>query len=219
MFSAAENRTVSKLREPLQVETYATPEDLYNAIIRVVSRVESEKPDTAKVLRHAIFYSSVQPNSQIGASHEPEYFIPFKEKMKQCVESKGRSRWDVKNFYNVSSPDRFKLVRDRCEWGEEGFEVSAVFMPDSIAPISPLIVDEEDTFLAFFEASNYRVSSGIHVRNRAITAFFIAHFTEIWNFNVQGARNQPVFRLRREMGIQELELKRLESAISRGLAK
>jgi hypothetical protein len=167
-----------------------------------------------------MFYSTAPSvNPLIRTPQEPEYFTKFKDKMKHCIASKGRSRWDVKNFYNVTSLDRLEMVRDRCEWGEEGFELSAVFMPDSITPISPLIVDDEDTFLAFFEASNYRVSSGIHIRNRVITAFFIAHFGEIWNFNIQSARNQPVFRLRREMGIQQQELKRLASTISRWAGK
>jgi hypothetical protein len=219
LLDAGEQNIVSQLREPLRVEAFSTPEDTYSAIVRTIQRVEADKPDTGKVLRHAIFYASVQAGSTDGSSKEPEYFSRFKDKMKECVESKGRSRWDVKNLYNVANAERFKMIRDRCEWGDEGFEVYAVFMPDSITPISPMVIDEEDTFLAFFEASNYRVSSGIHIRNRAVASFFISHFNEIWNFNVQGARHQPIYRLRRETGLQEPEIKRLETAISRWAAR
>jgi len=58
--------------------------------------------------------------------------------------------------------------------------VRVLLPPFSVPLMSPLIIGDEDAFLAFSDPSVYRVRAGVHIHGKESVKMLIAYFDEIW---------------------------------------
>lgn len=196
IFDARLAGAVEQLRTLAEAELCATPEEVYTRIISTIKAVERATA-TKKRLLHGILHHDVAYPQQRDKA-EPQYFIDFKRLITACIASQGSSRWDVKTFYNITSLERLKVVEERLAHGDEGYEVRAISYPNTVPYFSPMVIGEEDAFLAIIEGSSSQVGSAIHLHGRAAASFIAEYFFMIWNFE---SPDKNLFHLREERGI------------------
>jgi len=209
---------VSRLKQPSMVIVNQTPEETYTDVVKTVRLITRQKPDQKKLMLHGFFHAAQAKYTESQTDDLPQYFRDFKEEMKRCVESSGIGQWEVRNFYNIASSERLDEVKSRLGWGSEGYEVRAVCMKNAIPMFSPLLLDESDVFLAIFEATNKRVGPSIHIHGHEAAKFFREYYEALWNFDVpveDDGGSRPVYKLRRENGVDLAEIDRLRKRLSK----
>jgi hypothetical protein len=187
---------IDQLRALAEAELCATPEEVYTRVIATIKVVERTTA-TKKRLLHGILHHDVA-FPQRSDMTEPPYFTEFKKIITSCIGSRGASRWDVKTFYNITSLERLKVIEERLEHGDEGYEVRAISYPNTLPAFSPMVLGEEDAFLGIIEGRSSQIGSALHLHGKGAASFVAEYFFMIWNFE---SPDKSMFHLRDERGI------------------
>jgi hypothetical protein len=194
---------ILRIGQPEEIRFYRTQEETYAELLRTIARVEATTSGL-KEIRHAILHGSA---STADGGAKPEYLMAFDKAMTACVASHGANRWDVRQFYNITTLARLDVVMGRLHWGTEGYDVRAVLRPDLIPSLSPLIIGEEDAFLGIVDSPNYRVGTAVHLHGKSAATFVVKYFDELWDY--------ADYKLKNESGINVQAVDALKAAILR----
>jgi hypothetical protein len=194
---------LSQLREPNRVTICATQEETYSEIVKTISRLNATVSGQ-KDMWHAILHGSATPEG-VPQPPKPAHLEEFDRALDICVRSTGKDRWFVHQFYNITTLQRLEVVGERLTRGIEGFEVRAVCLPGLLPVFSPLIVGEEDAFLAIIDSAGYRVEASIHLHGKKAVGFVTTYFRDLWD--------KSEFDLRTSAGVQTKEVEKLHRCI------
>jgi hypothetical protein len=193
----------NQLREPNRVTIYETQEETYSELVKTINRVNSTVSGQ-KNIWHAILHGSAIPEGS-PQPPKPAHLELFDQAIDMCVRSTGKDRWFVRQFYNVTTLQRLEVLKGRLSCVTEGFEVRAVCSPGLLPVFSPLIVSEEDAFLAIIDSAGYRVEASIHLHGKQAIRFATMYFADLWEkreYDLRtavGVRNEEVERLHRNI--------------------
>jgi hypothetical protein len=191
------------------IHLHRTPVEAYTAVVDAIGRVDAavngEKNLTLCLLHGTLGNRAQGPSPSVSAG-TAEHFKRFDAAMADCVKSSGRNRWNVRQFYNVTTIERLRMVRKRADQDSEGFEVRAICLPQLVPQFSPVIVDKENVFLGAIDSKGFRVDSAIQLTGNDAVRFVERYISLLWD-------SRLVYRLRTELGVDHSELARLSADI------
>jgi hypothetical protein len=190
------------------VRVYTSPYEVYTAIPNLIED-RNRNATAAKTLSIGILHGKTVPTLPGGRpelAKEGPWFAQFDKTILQCIESRGPGRWHVKEFKNITTPDRLTRTVERLEFVSEGYEVRAVCIPNLVPCLSPLIVGEEDVFLATMDTGSRRVGAALHLKSAAAVEFVKKYFSLLWDY-------EDALRLRTEEGTSTHSIDKLLALI------
>lgn len=204
--SGAEASEREKIRKNIRV--YKSPYELYSAVPQVISRTEQHSTGTKQLSIGILHGKTAQPESKPSLSAEGPWYKEFDHAIQRCIESAGPGMWYVREFKNITTSDRLQRTVDLMARAIEGYEVRAVCIPNLLPCLSPLIVGEEDVFLATMDTGKRRVGAALHIRSREAVEFVNSYLALLRDY-------EPRFMLRTEEGPKAEQIKRLQIAIDK----
>lgn len=139
-----------------------------------------------RIRKREVYLAALHSLSEMRAKTEGEKFPPkspaiqrFDSAMMECVRSRGANRVYVRLLFSIFELDRLNQIERRIKSAgdADGFEVKAFCLRQAIPLLTPLIVGNEDAFLAVDEPAQYRVKCGLHLHGRDEVAIIM----EYWN--------------------------------------
>jgi len=206
LLGVATASVVDQLSSAVTVKINDSAEATYTHFLRILDSVETAKPHTIKILRHAIFHAE-SARDTVKEDDQP-YFADFVQRMKAVSASDGSDRWDVRTLYNVTHVDRLNVILGRLSLGKVGYRVRSMCLPDFFPVFSPMIVDDQHVFLAVLEEGKNRVSKSVYMHGDKAARLFADYFDVLW------ADSRRVKTLAEDGTINEEGIKELTVAVN-----
>lgn len=150
-----------------------------------------------RVLLHASLHGTEGP--RLPDPDQPSEAIrAFDSVMDQYIKSSGVHGWQVKVLLNVPNEPRLDEILERlnCRSDADGYEVKAFAIAAALPNFTPLIVGDENCFLAAHDRRYYRARAGVWMRGREATRFLTEYFDSLWN-------DPRAFHIRKETGVDD----------------
>jgi len=195
-----------KIASPPELTNLPAASQAYTRAVETIEKINATVRGRQKYLTLCPLYSGVAQPVTRSTSTDKAYFDRFDALILQCIASEGTERWNVRLLYNVTSMQRLEMVVKWLSLGTEGYEVKAICSPSAISQLSPMIIDEQDAFLATVNNVSYRVDAAIHLKGKDAVAFVKRFSDSLWESSVYNLR-------RDETGINGAEISRLREAV------
>ncbi len=187
---------------------YSGQDGLYEAVRRTLA---GERKD--RIIRHA--HIQIDPAKGPPSGIQNFQIQQFISQMKNCIDLSGPGSWDVRQFFAVTQVERMEILVQRLQdhqkaraWTVKIWPVNAIF-----PTFSPLVVGDEDAFLALDDPSSPHVGEGIHLAGNDSVSEISKHFDTF--YFAKRLAGSPVFTIRDEQGINETEIANLRKFMSR----
>jgi hypothetical protein len=190
------------------ITTYSSPYRVYSMIPEVIGKIERQSAGTKQLSIGILHGKTARPESKPGVTDEGPWYKEFDEAIRKCIKSAGPGMWYVREFKNITTPDRLERTTKLMSEATEGYDVRAVCIPNLLPCLSPLVIGEEDVFLATMDTGKRRVGSAIHIRSREAVEFVNSYLALLRDY-------EPHFTLRSEEGQNEKQVKKLRSVIAK----
>ncbi len=150
-----------------------------------------------RVLLHASLHGTEGPRLP-DPDRPSEAIRAFDSVMDQYIRSSGVHGWQVKVLLNVPNETRLKATLDRLKLTSDadGYEVKAFAIAEALPNFTPLIVGDENCFLAVHDRRYYRARAGVWMRGREAARFFTEYFDSLWN-------DPRAFHIRKATGVDD----------------
>jgi TIR domain len=190
------------------INVYTSPYQIYSVIPEVISMVEHQSTGTKQLSIGILHGKTAPPESKPGVTDEGPWYRSFDEAIRNCIESAGPGMWYVREFKNITTPDRLERTLNLIADATEGYDVRAVCIPNLLPCLSPLVIGEEDVFLATMDTGKRRVGSAIHIHSRQAVEFVNSYLALLRDY-------EPHFTLRTEEGQNDKQVKKLRNVIAK----
>jgi len=188
------------------IRVYTGPSEVYSLIPEVIERVERRSSGTKQLSIGILHGKTAVPASKPSLASEGAWYKEFDRAIHRCISSAGPGMWYVREFKNITTIDRLDRTLSLISEATEGYEVRAVCIPNLMPCLSPLVIGEEDIFLATMDTGKRRVGSALHIRSREAVAFINSYLSLLRDY-------EPRFALRTEEGQKDDQVKKLRTAI------
>ncbi len=150
-----------------------------------------------RVLRHSSLHGAEGPRLP-DPSRPSDAIRAFDSVMDQYIRSSGLHGWQVRVLLNVPDENRLRATLERLQstLDADGYEVKAFAVAEALPSFTPLIVGDENCFLAVHDRRYHRARAGVWMRGREATLFFTEHFDLLWN-------DPRAFHIRKGTGIDD----------------
>lgn len=204
----SETEAAKRERTRKDITAYSSPYQVYSVIPEVITAVEKQCPGTKQLSIGILHGRTAAPDSKPGVSDEGSWYKAFDEEIKKCINSAGPGMWYVREFKNITTPDRLERTVSLMNQATEGYDVRAVCIPNLLPCLSPLVVGDEDVFLATMDTGKRRVGSAIHIHSREAVEFVNSYLALLRDY-------EPHFTLRTGEGPNDKQVKKLRNVISK----
>lgn len=190
----------------LRSKAYHTREASYAAAAQTIIQVSQQEPGE-KAIMIAALHGHPGRRRTIFPSPDPA-FESFAREMEGCERSSGSGKWYMRELYNVTDEDRFRMVinRMRSVGNAEGFEVRAFCIPNMLPQLTPLVIGKENLFIGIDDQAYYGIRSVFHIQGQEAVRLATEYFDSLWN-------DPRSFHIRTGVGINEENIKSLRAAI------
>lgn len=204
----SEKEAVERERTRKEIRVYTSPHRVYSAIPEVINAVEHQSAGKKQLSIGILHGKTAAPNSKPHVADEGPWYKAFDEAIKKCIKSAGPGMWYVREFKNITTSDRLERTLNLISDATEGYDVRAVCIPNLLPCLSPLVIGEEDVFLATMDTGKRRVGSAIHIRSREAVEFINSYLALLRDY-------EPHFTLRTEEGQNDKQVKKLRNVIAK----
>jgi hypothetical protein len=203
--SNKEGAARAKTRKNINV--YNGPSEVYGAIPPVIESVEHRSAGT-KLLSIGILHGkTAPPASRPSVASEGPWYKEFDQAIHKCIASAGPGMWYVREFKNITTLDRLERTLGLIAEASEGYEVRAICIPNLLPCLSPLVIGDEDVFLATMDTGKRRVGAAIHIHSREAVEFVNSYLSLLRDY-------EPRYALRTEEGQKDDQVQKLRTAIT-----
>jgi hypothetical protein len=175
-FSSIDGHLRSLSNRSGELHTLDTPESLYGAAASVLR----ETPDSIHANKSVWIVSATGiPDARPARARLDSATRGYYRALASLM---NRSGWSVRIIYNIESIERLEWVRDYLNSVQDAIDLEARAVVNATREIiAPLIVGDNDIFLAQGDRRFHGVQTGIGVRDSSANLFARTYFDSIWN--------------------------------------
>jgi hypothetical protein len=175
----------------VEVRTIDDPDRLYQAAANVMRESMESTPNNKSILVvSATGVPNARPSNTKLSSATRDYY-------RALTSTLGRPGWSVRIIYNIESFDRLNWIHDFLGKQKEAVDLEAKALVDIRRDmLAPLIVGDNDVFLAQGDRRFHAVRAGIWLKDQSANRFSRNYFESLW-------QTPGILFLRRATGIDE----------------
>jgi len=188
-----------------------TSEITYMKVTQIISQVSLVGRANSKKILHAGFHGyRGQYLSRTDESRKRRKILweMFDKEILKCINSSGHGSWSVRSIFNITSEKRLNEIVDllnNCT-NAEGFEVKTFFNKNYLPMFSPLVIGNEDVFLAREHPVFSRVNDAIHLHGKEYVKMATEYYESLWS-------DSEIIVIRSATGINEDNIENLRTKL------
>lgn len=155
-------------------------DQLYDHLVRTLADETYFNKGPRRILHaalHGTDHSRVPDTGTRSAS-----LRAFDEMMNRTVARRGKNSWSIRTIYTVVDESRLEMIVRRLEEQEayDKYEVKALIV-SGYAPVMPLVVGDQHTYLALDDPRYYRAGSGMYIEGKEAASLAAEYFNRLWD--------------------------------------